>query len=766
MNKVKKYEPVMKMHSDQELSELTLLFKKRLQNGESLEDILPEAFAAICEVDERILGMRPYDVQILGGIALHFGYLAEMNTGEGKTLVATMPLYLNALTEKGAFLVTTNEYLALRDAREMGPVYEFMGLTVGVGVQEKPEERFSNEEKKAIYECDIVYSTHGSIGFDYLFNNLVTSADERFMRPFNYVIIDEADSVLLDAANTPLVIAASPRVQSNLYRAADFFVTTLEENVHFQKEDKKVWLTKKGVRYAEEYFRIDNFYGADHFEINRHVVLALRAHALFEKEKDYMISRKKELVLLDHGSGRMMPGVKLRGGMHQALEVKEGIDPSQENRSVASITYQNLFKLFPKFGGMSGTISDAKTELLEVYGEQVVVIPTNRPIQRVDLPDRYFKDATSQFMEAVDIALEKHATGQPILFVVGNIRETEIVSRILVEERVPHSVLNANNAFWEADIIKEAGQKGAVTVATSMAGRGTDIKLGPGVAELGGLGVIGIGRLENVRLERQARGRAGRQGDPGFSQFFVSLEDEVVQQGNPKVIEKYVVKDRYLGKMKMHHIINQAQRLKEEHSVQSRKQSTDYDQVMCRQREIIYELRNELLDGGTLSEHQIVSLAKDNIHTFLMSKKKYSSHDINRYILDNLSYHLESTFPNIIRSKKQKNSVLDTLINCVESGIKEQHSNLDDQLMGQFVRKAALKAIDEAWVEEVDYLQQLQQAVSGRSAAQRNPLFEYEKDAKQSFEQMQRTICENIVRNILLSSVYLDQDGKMRVILP
>lgn len=766
MKKVKKYEAVMKMHSDQELSELTLLFKKRLKNGENLEDILPEAFAAICEVDERILGMRPYDVQILGGIALHFGYLAEMNTGEGKTLVATMPLYLNALTEKGAFLLTTNEYLALRDAKEMGPVYEFMGLTVGVGVQEKPEARFSNEEKKAIYQCDIVYSTHGSVGFDYLFNNLVTSAEERFMRPFNYVIVDEADSVLLDAANTPLVIAASPRVQSNLYRTADFFVTTLVENVHFQKEDQKVWLTKAGVQYAEEYFRIDNFYGVEHFEINRHVVLALRAHALFEKEKDYMISRKKELVLLDHGSGRMMPGVKLRGGMHQALEVKEGIEPSQENRSVASITYQNLFKLFPKFGGMSGTISDAKTELLEVYGEQVVIIPTNKPIQRVDLPDRYFKDATSQFMEAVDIALEKHATGQPILFVVGNIRETEIVSRILVEERVPHSVLNANNAFWEADIIKEAGQKGAVTVATSMAGRGTDIKLGPGVAELGGLGVIGIGRLENVRLERQARGRAGRQGDPGFSQFFVSLEDEVVQQGNPKAIEKYVTKDRYLRKRKMQHIINRAQKIKEERSVQSRQQSADYDQVMCRQREIIYELRNELLDGGTLSEHQIVSLAKDNIHTFLMSKKKYTSHDINRYILDHLSYHLESTFPNIIRSKKKKNDVLNTLITCVENGIKEQQSHLDDQLMGQFVRMAALKAIDEAWVEEVDYLQQLQQAVSGRSSAQRNPLYEYEKDAKQSFEQMQRTICENIVRNILLSSVYLDQDGKMRVILP
>lgn len=765
--KVKSYDKVMKSYSDEELSGLTKAFKQRLQNGEPLDSLLPEAFAAICEADERVLGMHPYDVQILGGIALHFGYLAEMNTGEGKTLVATMPLYLNALTGKSTLLATTNDYLAIRDAKEMGQVYQFMGLTVGIGAQEKPDVQFTNEEKKAIYACDIVYSTHGSIGFDYLFNNLVTSAEDRFMRPFNYIIVDEADSVLLDAANTPLVISASPRVQSNLYRTADFFVTTLEENLHYEVEDKKVWLTEEGIQYAEEYFRIDNFYGEEHFEINRHVNLALRAHTLMEKEKDYMISRKNELVLLDHGSGRMMPGVKLRGGMHQALEVKEGLEPSQENRSVASITYQNLFKLFPKFGGMSGTISDAKTELLEMYGEQMVVIPTNKPIKRVDLPDRYFKDATSQFMEAIETALEKHATGQPILFVVGNIQETEMVSRILVEERVPHSVLNANNAFWEADIIKEAGQMGAVTVATSMAGRGTDIKLGPGVAELGGLGVIGIGRLGNVRLERQARGRAGRQGDPGFSQFFVALEDEVVQQINPKVVEKYVEKDKHISSARMKRIINKSQKLGEERSEQSRKQATDYDQVMCRQRQIIYEIRNELLDGGSLSNRQILLLAKDNLQKLLNSQKSFTSHDINRYILDHLSYQLNVPVPEKVGTKREKASLLSILLRCVQQGIKEQYEILqDDDLMCEFVRKSALSAIDEAWVEEVDYLQQLQSAVSGRTSAQRNPLYEYERDARLSFEKMQETICVNIVRNILLSSVSIDQDGELGVILP
>ena len=631
LQKIKKQQEHITSFSDEQLQNQTVLFKKRLEEGESLDALLPEAYAAICEADRRILGMQPYDSQIIGAIALHQGYLAEMNTGEGKTLVATMPLYLNALTGKSVMLMTTNNYLALRDAEEMGSVYRFMGLSVAAGVQANEENQFTNSEKKEIYGADIVYSTHGTVGFDYLFNNLVKDAKERFMRPFYYVIIDEADSVLLDSASTPLVISASPRVQSNLYKTADFFVKTLREGIDYEKEEQKVWLTGTGIKNAEAYFQIDNFYGEKYFEINRHVNLALRAHALFEKEKDYMISRNGELFLLDRGSGRSMPGVKLRGGLHQAIEVKEGMEASQENRSVASITFQNFFRLFPKMAGMSGTISDAREELFHIYGEKVIKIPTNRPILRKDLPDCYFKNATDQFCVAMEEVERLHKTGQPVLVVVSGIRETNMVSHILVEERIPHSVLNANNAFWEADIIKEAGQKGAVTVATSMAGRGTDIKLGKGVKELGGLAVIGIGRLANVRLERQARGRAGRQGDPGSSQFFVSLEDEIVARSDPKKVEKYAQENHRIRERKLRYIINRSQRVEEERAVQSRQQAADYDQVMRRQRELVYATRDQLLDGEPLDEDAILQIAAKNIDRFLSTRKNISRENLIRY---------------------------------------------------------------------------------------------------------------------------------------
>lgn len=767
LQSIKKQQEILAQYSDEQLQKQTAAFKKRLSEGESLDALLPEAFATVCEADSRILGMQPYDSQIIGAIALHQGYLAEMNTGEGKTLVATMPLYLNALTGKSVMLMTTNNYLALRDSEQMGQVYRFLGLSVAAGVQANEEHSFTNAEKKEIYAADIVYSTHGTVGFDYLFNNLVKDAEDRFMRPFYYVIIDEADSVLLDSASTPLVISASPRVQSNLYKTADFFVKTLQEGVDYEKEEKKVWLTRKGIKRAEAYFQIDNFYGEKHFEINRHVTLALRAHALFEKEKDYMISRAGELFLLDRGSGRSMPGVKLRGGLHQAIEVKEGIDASQENRSVASITFQNFFRLFPKMAGMSGTISDAKEELFRVYGTKVVKIPTNKPVIRVDLPDRYFTNATDQFCEAMEEVERLHKTGQPVLVVVSGIRETNMVSHILVEERIPHSVLNANNAFWEADIIKEAGQKGAVTVATSMAGRGTDIKLGPGVRELGGLVVIGIGRLANTRLERQARGRAGRQGDPGSSQFFVSLEDEIVVQSDPKKVAKYAEGNRSIRESHLRYIINRSQRVEEERAVQSRQQAADYDQVMRRQRELIYATRDSLLDGAPLDESAVMQLAAKNIGRFLGSRKNISKEDIIRYSLDNISYHLNIFSPGQSRGRQEKKLVESYLLSRVKRGLLEQRKKLgSDRQMKDFLRKAALQAIDDAWIEQVDYLQQLQAAISGRTSAQRNLLSEYQKDALDAFLKMEEIIQRQIMRNVLLSNVYVDEEGEIHMILP
>lgn len=765
LKRVKRNKNRMQQLTDEQLQQLTVEFKERLASGETLDSILPEAYAAVCEADFRVLGKFPYDVQVMGAIAMHQGKLIEMNTGEGKTLMATMPLYLNALTGKSTILLTTNEYLALRDAEEMGEVYRFMGLTVAAGVQARAEDHFTNDEKREIYDSDIVYTTHGVFGFDYLLNNLVTTASDRFMRELYYVIIDEADSVLLDSSQTPLVISGSPRVQSNLYELADFFVTTLMEGRDYEKEETKVWLTEEGIRYAEKFFRIDNFFGEKYFEINRHVTLALRAHAVFEIEKEYMISKDGELRLLDNGSGRMMPGVKLRGGQHQAIEVKEGLEVSMENRSVASITYQNLFLLFPKMSGMSGTISDASEEIRSVYGIDVIVIPPRAKLRRRDLKDYYYKNVKQQVAAAMKTIVETHKTGQPVLVVVSTIAETELVSKLLMEEQIPHSVLNANNAFWEAEIIKEAGQMNTVTVATAMAGRGTDIRLGDGVKELGGLAVIGIGRMANIRQERQARGRAGRQGDPGFSRFFVSLQDEVVKRSGSMKAEKYVEKKHFVRRGKLKKIIDTAQKTGEEFAVMSRSRAMEYDQVLQRQRSLIYDTRNQLLDGEELELKKILQIAKSNIREFLERKENRNLPAVRRYVLDNLSYRLDENLTEI--PDYDDEALIRYLTNIVLEGLKNQEERLGSkEKMNDFMRIATLQAVDDAWVEQVDYLQQLQYAVSGRSSAQRNPLYEYQRDALESFRKMEKTIRRNIIRNILLSDVQINKEQKIQILFP
>lgn len=766
LKKVKALKDKMEQLSDDELKAKTSDFRQRFEAGESLDSMLPEAFAAMCEADKRVLGMFPFDVQILAGIALHRGYLAEMNTGEGKTLTATLPMYLNGLTGKGAILVTNNEYLALRDAEEMGPAYEFMGLTIKAGVKRNEDERFENEEKKEIYGSDIVYTTHSVLGFDYLINNLVKSSEERFLRPFNYIIIDEADSVLLDSASTPLVISGSPRVQSNLYEAADFFIRILQEDVDYEVEEKNVWFTEKGLSYAEEYFGIDNIFAPEYFEIYRHLVLALRAHKIIEKGTEYMINEAGEVALIDASSGRMLKGVKLRGGQHQAIECKEQVEITQENRSMASITYQNFFSMFPKMAGMSGTIYDAKDELMDVYGKEVVVIPTNNPIRRVDCPDWYFSDSTKQFEAALKLAVKKHETGQPVLIVTTMISDTEIISHLLVKEGIPHSVLNANNAFWEADIIKEAGQMGAMTVATSMAGRGTDIKLGPGVKELGGLAVIGVGRMLNVRDERQARGRAGRQGDPGYSRFIVSLEDDIVEKGtDPEKLKKYISGERKISDWRVKRIVNKAQRINEEVGSTNRKTSKDYDVVLQLERKLMYDTRDMLLDGGTLEDEKIKAIAGENIDGFLKDNKQLTKAALNRYMLDNISYEMEKDMRYLNLSNKSE--VKEYMLQRVDKSLEEKRKAIDSENgMKDFVRVSALTAIDEAWIEQVDYLQQLQPAVSGRSSAQRNLMYEYHAEALKSFRKMESTIKQNIIRNILLSEVSMDKKNRLHIILP
>ena len=758
LGKVKEECKKVKNLSDYELKNKTNEFKRRLSAGETTEDILPEAFAVCCEADYRVLGMFPYDVQILGGIALHLCYLCEMNTGEGKTLTATMPLYLNGLTGKSSILVTANEYLAIRDAEEMGQVYEFLGLSVKAGVTRDTNEHLNNDQKKEIYAADIVYTTHGSLGFDYLLNNLVHSKEDRFMRELYYAIIDEADSVLLDSASMPLVISGSPRVQSNLYGITDFFVTTLVEDEHYIVEDNKVWLTDKGIEYAQRYFRIDSLYSKENFDVLRHVVLALRAHYLMDKDVDYVVTDSGEIVLLDKSTGRKMNGMKLRGGSHQAIEEKERLKLSQEQRSVASITYQNLFNLFPKMSGMSGTIADGKDELLEVYHKQVVVIPPNKPMARKDLPDKYFKTSEEQFDAVIKETVKRHNTGQPVLLIASLISDTEMLSKLLVQENIEHSVLNANNAFWEAEIIKEAGQKNVVTVATSMAGRGTDIRLGSGVKELGGLCVLGIGRMNNTRDERQARGRAGRQGEPGVSIFYTSLEDDVCEILGDDFLEKYIEKDKHISKRRIKKLINKSQKIKSESSVFQRKNAVDYDSVMQRQRTIMYKTRNDLLDGKSLDENYLLSICEDNIKDFVKSNKKLDSYAVHRYVLDNLSYRLQKMDES---TKNQK----DYLIQYSKMAFNNKKKSIGDRF-SEYCRLCTLRALDDSWVEEVDYLQQLQAAISGRSTAQRNLLFEYQREARISFEDMEKSIKKALIRNILLGEVSFGKDNEMIILYP
>ncbi len=755
----------MRELSDDALSRKTEEFRRRIKDGETTNQLLPEAFAVICEADRRILGMEPYDCQILGGIALHYGCLAEMNTGEGKTLTATMPLYLNGLTGKSAMLVTANDYLAERDAEEMGPVYVFLGMTVRSGVNVDQKEDYNNDAKREVYQADIVYTTHSVLGFDYLLNNLVSSAEKRFMREFYYVIIDEADMVLMDAATMPLVISGAPRVQSNLYEMTDFFVTTLQSGRDYVEEDQSVWLTDEGVAWAERYFRISGFYEAENFELNRHVTLALKAHITMERDKDYVVTEKGEVSLLDNGTGRVLPGMKLRGGMHQAIEAKEKLTITQENRSVASVTYQNLFLLFPRLSGMSGTISDAKREIRKIYKKSVVIIPPNRPLQRVDQKDLFFKNATEQYKAAVREVLKRHETGQPVLIVTSTIADTELVSRVLIERKVAHSVLNANNAYWEAQIIKEAGQKGTVTVSTGMAGRGTDIRLGPGVKELGGLAVIGIGRMDNIRLERQARGRAGRQGDPGCSRFFVSLEDDAVSAVGEKTLEKYVDRDHRISNRKLKRLINGTQKLQEEMAVSQRKRSVDYDKVMKRQRTMMYESRNRLLDGGSLEFKAVQQMAYEGVHLFLKENRHLTTGDITGYVLNHISYNLDGRFLKLGQVKRKAlERALISYINSVWKKKKRSFSSAKE--LKEYIRLCALHAMDDAWVEQVDYLQQLQYVVSGRSSAQRNPVFEYHMEAYDSFLRMERTIQNEIVRNIFLGEAAYSKTGEMYVLFP
>ena len=768
LKKINALKGKMQSLSDQELAAKTLEFRERLTKGESVDDLLVEAFAVVREADRRVLGMFPYDVQVLGGIIIHQGNVAEMNTGEGKTLTATLPVYLNALTGKGTMLVTTNEYLAKRDAEEMGRVYRFLGLTVGVPFTSNPKQKLKPEEKKRIYSSDIIYTTNSVLGFDYLGDNLASNESGKFLRPFDYVIIDEIDDILLDSAQTPLIISGSPRVQSNHYELVDTLFTTLVEGEDyiFKEEKDEVWLTTKGAKAAENFLGIDHLYKEKHANFARHLVYALRAHKLYTRDKDYVI-RGQEMVLVDKGTGRLLEMTKLQGGLHQAIEAKEHVKLSPESRAMASITYQSLFKMFQKVSGMTGTGKVAEKEFLETYNMKVVRIPTNRPTQRIDYPDNLYVTLPEKVYASLEYIKEYHKKGNPILVFVGSVEMSHLYSSLLLREGIAHNVLNANNVAREAQIISESGQLGAVTVATSMAGRGTDIKLGQGVAELGGLIIIGTERMESQRIDLQIRGRSGRQGDPGMSKFFVSLEDDVIKKFGPNWVHKrykdYHVQDMtnpvVLRGRKYRKLVERAQRASDSAGRSARRQTLEYAESMNIQREMVYKERDRLIDGSRDLEGVVEDIIDS--YTNQVSSVNYESRELLfHFIVTNISFHIKE-IPEYL-DISDKNAVRTFLKQIIDKELSEKKALLEQYgLYEQFLRFSLLKAIDDNWVEQVDYLQQLMMAVSGQSSTQKNPIVEYYQEAYSGFETMKEQIHLDMVRNLLMGLVEITSKGEI-----
>ena len=754
--------------SDEALAAKTVEFRKRLAKGETLDDLLVEAFAVVREADKRILGMFPYDVQVMGGIVIHQGNVAEMNTGEGKTLTATLPVYLNSLTGKGTMVITTNEYLAKRDAEEMGQVYRFLGLTVGIPFTGNPLNEYKSKEKKLIYASDVIYTTNSALGFDYLTDNLASSSKDKFLRPFNYVIIDEIDDILLDSAQTPLIIAGSPRVQSNYYGIIDTLVTTLVENEDyiFKEEKEEIWLTTKGAKTAERFLGIDNLYKEEYATYVRHLVYSLRAHKLFTRDKEYII-RDDEMVLLDKGTGRLMEMTKLQGGLHQAIEAKEHVKLSPETRAMASITYQSLFKMFNKISGMTGTGKVAEKEFLETYNMSVIRIPTNRPLLRKDYPDNLYVTLPEKVYASLECIKEYHLKGNPLLVFVGSVEMSHLYSSLLLREGIAHNVLNANNAAREAQIVSESGQMGAVTVATSMAGRGTDIKLGPGVAELGGLVVIGTERMESQRIDLQIRGRSGRQGDPGLSKFFVSLEDDVIKKFGPswvhRMYQEYSVADitqpQVLEGIKYHRLVDKAQNASDSASRTNRQRTLEYAESMNIQRDLIYKERNRLINGDSDLRDVLSEMIDEYIETILSDNLK-TREELFHYIITNISFNIRELPLDLVIEDEQ--ALRNFLIQIINNELNDKKTLLEPHdLYDQFLRISMLKAIDDNWVEQVDYLQQLMMAIGGQTASQTNPIVEYYREAYMGFETMKEQIRSDMVRNVLMGLVQMGSKGEI-----
>ncbi|MBI0121403.1 preprotein translocase subunit SecA [Lactobacillus kullabergensis] len=757
--------------ADEELQAKTPEFRDRLKNGESLDSLLPEAFAVAREGAKRVLGLYPFHVQVLGGIALHYGNIAEMMTGEGKTLTATMPVYLNALTGKGVHVVTVNEYLSSRDAEEMGQLYKWLGLTVGLNLN-----AMSPDEKREAYRCDVTYSTNGELGFDYLRDNMVVYKEQMVQRELNYAIIDEVDSILIDEARTPLIISGEAEQANGDYIRADRFVKTLQEDKSDDDADddkdygdykidwptKTISLTRTGIQKACDHFGLKNLYDVENQKLVHHIDQALKANYIMLKDIDYVV-QDGEVLIVDSFTGRVMQGRRYSDGLHQAIEAKEGVKIQEESKTQATITYQNFFRMYKKLAGMTGTAKTEEEEFREIYNMQVITIPTNRPLIRKDNPDILYPTLSSKFAAVVNEIKERHAKGQPVLVGTVAVESSERLSKLLDKEGIPHAVLNAKNHAKEAQIIMNAGQRGAVTIATNMAGRGTDIKLGPGVKELGGLSVIGTERHESRRIDNQLRGRSGRQGDPGVTRFYLSLEDDLMKRFGGDRVKDFLDRlsdnddDKVIESRLITRQVESAQKRVEGNNYDTRKQTLQYDDVMRIQREIIYGERMQVIGEENSLKDVLIPMIRRTINSQV---DMFTQGDRSKWRLDSLRDFISSSLTNeeetdaidfktiTVSDLKQK------LYDLVEANYEEKEEILaDPSEMLEFEKVVILRVVDDRWTDHIDAMDQLRQSISLRGYGQLNPLVEYQDSGYNMFEEMISNIEFDVTRLFMKAEI-------------
>lgn len=760
-DKVISLESKMEALSDADFPVKTEEFKARYASGESLDKLLPEAFALVREGAKRVLGLFPYKVQIMGGITLHNGNIAEMRTGEGKTLTATMPVYLNALSGDGVHVVTVNEYLSTRDAKEMGELYNFLGLSVGVNLTGQ-----TPEEKRAAYYADITYSTNSELGFDYLRDNMVVYKSQMVQRPLNYAVVDETDSILIDEARTPLIISGQAEKSTVLYQRADFFVKALKEDEDYTIDltSKSISLTDEGINKAEQTFRLPNLYDVDNSALVHHIDQALRANYIMIRDIDYVVD-EGQVKIVDGFTGRIMEGRRYSDGLHQAIEAKEGVEVENESKTMATITYQNFFRMYRKLSGMTGTAKTEEEEFREIYNMNVITIPTNRPVQRIDAHDVIYPSLKSKFKAVVRDIKERHEKGQPILVGTVAVETSELISQMLHQEGIPHEVLNAKNHFKEAEIVMMAGQRGAVTIATNMAGRGTDIKLGKGVKELGGLCVIGTERHESRRIDNQLRGRSGRQGDPGATQFYLSLEDDLMKRFGGERMQAIWERlnidengdDNFIQSKMLSRQVESSQKRVEGNNYDTRKNVLQYDEVMREQREIIYSQRLQIINEENSLEKITKSMIRRTIHRMvenhtLGEKKTWDLESLVDFAANAICHPDEISLSDL---KGKTPSEIEGLLNEKAMEIykeKQEQLNGDSQML-EFEKVVILRVVDRKWTDHIDDMDQLREGVGLRGYAQIDPLTEYQTEGFNRFQQMIAAIDYDVTRILMKSQI-------------